>query len=60
MKKNYQIPATNVILVQPIQMIAGSGERVSTVNSGDTGITYGGAGSGNAMSRRGGWADDEE
>lgn len=58
MKKNYQIPATNVILVQPTLLQTGS--QVRSLNSGDTGITYGGAGSGNAMSRRGGWADEEE
>ena len=60
MKENCQKPTTNVVLVQPAQLITDSGDQVKTVNSGDTGITYGGGGTGNALSRRGGWADEEE
>ena len=59
MKKNCQKPTTNVVLVQPAQLITDSGDQVKTVNSGDTGITYGG-GTGNALSRRGDWDDEEE
>ena len=39
MKKNCQKPTTNVVLVQPAQLITDSGDQVKTVNSGLEGGT---------------------
>ena len=59
MKKNYQTPATTVILVQPTQLMEGS-QTIKSMKTGDTGITYQGGATVEGMSRRGDWDDDEE
>lgn len=61
MKKVYQIPATTIILVQPTQLMAGSGETVNNVTTNNVNIPYQGGGTGEGMSRRGGgiWDDEE-
>ena len=58
-KKEYQKPAMRIVRIQhKFQILAGS-NPVSSVNSGDTGIGYGGGGSGPAHARGfGGWDDD--
>ena len=57
MKKNYMKPTLNVVFVQAAKMICAS--EVTGV-SGNASFTYGGGGSGAAMSREGDWDDDEE
>jgi hypothetical protein len=62
MKKNYMKPAMNVVKIQHSQMLCGSGS-VTSAESGDTGITGGGPGSGPARSRSNGgidWDDWDE
>ena len=50
MKRNYQSPVLRVVVLQHNrQLLAGS--SVTSVNAGDTGIIYGGGGSGPARSR---------
>ena len=61
MKKNYQKPSMKVIKIQHQGIICTSG-TVTNVESGDTGIGFGGGGSGPSRARSfGGWDDwDEE
>ena len=56
-KKSYMEPATRVMKVQMVKMIAGS--DVTGV-SGNTNLRYGGGSSGAALSRDGGWDEDDE
>jgi len=60
-KQTYQKPAMQVVMLQHQQtLLAGS---VDSVNSGDTGITGGGPGSGHARARSNGgidWDDWDE
>ena len=58
-KKSYIEPATRVMKVQTISMIAISRGGVSTVG-GNAGLNYGGGGNGAALSRDGGWDEDDE
>ncbi|MBO4812517.1 MAG: hypothetical protein J5552_13300 [Prevotella sp.] len=51
-------PATRVVKVQTMSMIA-STTGVSTVG-GNAGLNYGGGGSYAALSRDGGWDEDDE
>ena len=58
-RKYYQAPSMLVVSVSTQNLLAGS--EVTDVVSGDTGIGYGGGGSGPAYGRsRGNWGDDEE
>ena len=50
-KKDYQKPAMRVVLLQHQQHLL-AGSDVTNVNSGDTGIGYGGGGSGPARARQ--------
>ena len=61
MKKNYQKPDMRAVKILHQQhLLAGSGE-VADVDSGDTGIGFGGGSSGGAKARGdSGWFDDEE
>ena len=56
MKKQYCQPSSKMIIIEAAQLLAGS---VKGIESGETGIKYGGAGSGNARSREGGDWDEE-
>lgn len=60
MKTVYQKPTMNVVQIQhQSHILAGSAGSVKSLNSGDTGITYGGGGSGPAHSRSNDdWDDD--
>jgi len=54
-KKDYQKPAMRVVRIQHQQIICTS---VTSVSSGDTGLGFGGGGSGPARTRQhGGWDD---
>ena len=57
-KQTYQKPELRVVKIQQTRMLCLSG--VTDVNSGDTGITYGGGKSSVARSRGDSWFDDEE
>ena len=58
MKKNYMKPALRVVRIQQkCQILSGS---VTSVESGDTGITGGGPGSGPARARSIDWDDWDE
>ena len=57
-KKSYMEPATRVVKVQMVSMIASSA-GVNTV-SGNTNLQYGGGSNGAALSRDGGWDEDDE
>ena len=60
MKKNYSKPAMRVVRIQQTKMLCGS---IRSVESGDTGITGGGPGSGPARARGNGgidWDDWDE
>ena len=60
MKKDYCKPTMNVVKIQHSQMLCGS---VTRVESGDTGITGGGPGSGPGRARSNGgidWDDWDE
>ena len=56
-KKQYSSPAMRVVKIQVRRMLAGSNDGVKGMNSGETGLKYGGAGSGEAKSNghRGIW-----
>lgn len=55
-KKVYQEPRTIIVYVQTQQIIASTIMEAKT----NAGITYGGGGSGAALSRGGDWDDDDE
>ena len=58
-KKDYQKPAMRVVKIAMTSIICTSG-NVTDVDGGDTGIGYGGGGSGPAHARSfGGWDDEE-
>ena len=60
MKKEYQKPAMRIERIEHAQMLCGS---ITEVESGDTGIGYGGGGSGPARARQHGgieWDDWDE
>ena len=57
-RKNYRKPETVVVLTTPANLICTT-NTVTNVE-GPTGIKYGGGGNGAAMSRQGGWNDDDE
>ena len=58
MKKNYMKPALRVVRIQQkCKILSGS---VTSVQSGDTGIGYGGPGSGPARARSNGGIDWDE
>lgn len=59
MKKNYVKPSMEEMFVNCGQLITASNEEVTNVNS-NADIGYGGGSNGAAMSRQGGWDDDEE
>ena len=54
-KKHYQKPEMRVVLIQHQQTLLA--DSVDSVNSGDTGITGGGPGSGPARARSFDWDD---
>ena len=55
-KKSYMEPAIRVMKVQMVKMIADS---VNTVG-GNAGLRYGGGDNGAALSRDGGWDEEDE
>ena len=60
-KKDYMKPAMRVVKIQAANIICTSPYGVTGVSSDDTGIGYGGGGSGPAHARSfGGWDDEEE
>ena len=60
-KKVYNQPATRVVKTQFVSMLAqsGGGNSVNGV-SGNASLHYGGGGNGAALSRDGGWDEDDE
>ena len=56
-KQMYQKPTMNVVKIQHSQMLCAS---ITGVESGDTGITVGGPGSGPARARSFGWDDPKD
>lgn len=58
-KKVYNQPATRVVKTQFVSMLALSGNSVNGV-SGNASLNYGGGGNGAALSRDGGWDEDDE
>jgi len=57
-RKDYRKPETFVVLTATANLICDSVKNVST--SDKVNIKYGGGGNGAAMSRQGGWNDDDE
>ena len=56
-KQKYQKPTMNVVKIQHSQMLCAS---ITGVESGGTGITVGGPGSGPARARSFGWDDPKD
>ncbi len=59
MKKNYSTPTTIVVYLRAAGMFCVSDSNVSGV-AGNAGLNYGGGSTTEAMSREGGWDEEEE
>ena len=61
-KKEYQKPAMQVVLLQhQAHLLSGSGDPVTNVDAGDTGIGIGGGSNGDGRARSfGGWDDEDD
>ena len=59
-KKVYNQPATHVAKTQLVHMLASGSNTVNHVTSNGANLEYGGGGNGAALSRDGGWDEDDE